>query len=56
MSQMQTGGHRRTAKAGLDVYTAMALAGTFSLIVACLVLWIKGAEMADAGMPFNILQ
>ncbi len=59
MSQMQTGGpRRRSTGGGLDVFTALSLAGVVALIIATGILWIAGSQMADSEellAPFQIL-
>lgn len=49
MSQFKGGSPRRVSSGGnLDVYTVLALAGVFSLIVLVGSLWYKGGELASS--------
>lgn len=50
MSQFKGASPRRVSSGGnLDVYTVLALAGLFSLIVLVGALWYKGGELASTG-------
>jgi len=58
MTQMTSGGTRRGG-ASLDMYTGLALAGTVALIVAAVILWMAGAELAStdtqSAMPWDMI-
>ena len=56
MAQLPSG-PRRTVRPSVDVYTALALAGAFALIIAVAILWIKGTDLAgdQASHPFTIM-
>lgn len=50
MSQFKGGTTRRVSSGGnLDVYTVLALAGVFSLVVLVGALWYKGGDLASTG-------
>jgi len=60
MTQMQTGGARRSGGGALDMYTGLGLAGTVALIIAAAILWMAGSDLASTGsgqpeMPWSIL-
>jgi len=49
MSQFKGASPRRVSSGGnLDVYTVLALAGVFSLLVLMASLWYKGGELASS--------
>ncbi len=58
MSQLPSG-MRRSSGGDLDVYTGLALAGCFALIIAVVFLWMEGTKLASDGsqsnLPFHIL-
>ncbi|MCL4198087.1 MAG: hypothetical protein KJZ69_11410 [Phycisphaerales bacterium] len=48
MSQFKGSAPRRVSGGGnLDVYTVLALAGVFALVVLLASLWMKGGELAS---------
>jgi hypothetical protein len=59
MTQFQ-GPTRRSTGGGMDVYTVLALAGVFSLIVLAVTLWKAGGDLASTSnrseMPWTILK
>lgn len=61
MTQMQAGSTRRSARGTLDAFTGIALAGTVALIIAFVILWLAGTEMANdlssqGAMPWEFLR
>lgn len=60
MTQMQTGGTRRSGSGALDMYTGLGLSGTVALIIAAAILWMAGSDLAStpsgqSEMPWTIL-
>ncbi|NOG52827.1 MAG: hypothetical protein HND57_00610 [Planctomycetes bacterium] len=55
MSQMQSGPRRVSSGGGLDVYTALALAGLVAMGISAALLWLAGTALADGELPFTML-
>jgi hypothetical protein len=57
---MQAGSTRRSSRGTLDTFTGIALAGTAALIIAFVILWLTGTNMANdlsgqGAMPWDFL-
>lgn len=55
MSQMSGGPRRISSGGGLDVYTALALAGLVAMGVSAALLWLAGTALANGELPFTML-